>query len=102
VNDHLTTDARHHINPGCPIDVEVLEADEQVEVVIGTQHATGDVVRLVLSDPDTCYVLANRFIRARNLMTALVERANRSGPALPQMDSSGAAAVVSTATAGKS
>jgi len=90
MSHHLTTDARYHVHRGCPVDTEVLPADEQVEIVIGAQRGTGEVVRLVMSDTDTCFRIANAFIQAGNLAIAVIERANRSapGPAMSQVDTS--------------
>lgn len=90
MSNHLTTDARHYIHSGCPIEVDVLVADERVEIVIGAQRATGEVVRLVVSDPNVCYLLANRFILARSLLSQVIEDNKKHDPALSQMDSADA------------
>lgn len=72
---NVTTDAFHRIGRKCPIDVEVLSVDEEVEVALGSHHGFGAAVRLVMSDPDTCHRLAQAFIQARNLLVQTVYEA---------------------------
>jgi hypothetical protein len=66
----LTTDARLHIAPGCPMDTDYFPIDGQVEVVVGDLKGRRSVIRLVVDDVDTAHRLMEAARHARNLLAA--------------------------------
>ena len=66
----LSTDQYISIGHGCPISTELDPVGGSVQVNIGSLLGSGDAVRLLMSDVDTCHRLAVAITEARNMLVS--------------------------------
>ncbi|TCO43739.1 hypothetical protein [Actinocrispum wychmicini] len=87
MTQNFTTDARYTLASGCPITTDPHPVDQNVDVVIGAEHTTGDAVRLALPDYATCYRLADAMYQAAYYFDQMtMEPDDTTDPALSRVD----------------
>jgi hypothetical protein len=87
--DSLRTDQYTHVDPNCPMAIDMHPADDVVEVALGEHRIGGATLRLVIDRPDTCLRLAETLRDAHNRLCAHLRAKAHLDPALSQLDSVG-------------
>lgn len=93
--NYLHTDQYTRVNHNCPVNVELHQVDNHVEVTLGEHRFGGDALRLLISHPETCTRLMEALTDARNQLTTHQSSKTKPDPAVSRLK-----AGLSDATAG--
>lgn len=83
---YVRSDQYTHVNPDCPMAIDLHPADDTVEVILGEHRFGGDTLRLVVDHPDTCARLTNALNDARTRLTQHLYAKAHPDSALSQLD----------------
>lgn len=83
---YLHTDQYTHVNPDCPVHVDLHPADDVVEITLGEHRIGGDTLRLLVNHPDTFLRLTEALRDARDKLIGHLHKKASHDPAMSQLD----------------
>jgi hypothetical protein len=84
---NLRTDQYTYVDRSCPVRTDLHPADDVVEIVFGEYRFGGDMLRLVVNDPDTLLRVTTTLEEARHKLVDHLYAKGHPDSALSQMDS---------------
>lgn len=83
---YLRTDQYTHVNPNCPLRIDLHPADDVVEITLGEHRIGGDTLRLLVDAPDTCIRLIEALHDARDKLIGHLRAEASRDPAMSRLD----------------
>jgi hypothetical protein len=85
--NYLHTDQYTRVNHNCPVNVQLHQVDNLVEIILGEHRFGGDALRLLVDHPETCTRLMDALAKAHNQLTIHQSSCAKSASTAPRLKS---------------